>query len=203
MGIVLYEGLDLIDSGGPYEVFVTASRLVERDGGEGPFDVVTLSLDGGPVTSYGGLGLVPHASVADAGPLDVVVVPGTVDVDAATGDPALVAAIERLAAGAPLTASVCTGSFLLASAGLLEGRDWTTHWEDVGLLAERLAARGDGHGRGVRDVRWVDAGPIVTGAGLSSGIAMSLHLVNRLAGRELAARTARQLDYDWSPDPAR
>jgi transcriptional regulator GlxA family with amidase domain len=141
--------------------------------------------------------------VGDAGPLDVVVVPGTVDVGAATGDPALVAAVERLAAGAPLTASVCTGAFLLASAGVLEGRDWTTHWEDVDLLAERLAARGGGHGRGVRDVRWVDAGPIVTGAGLTSGIAMSLHLVARLAGLDLAARTARQLDHDWSPAPAR
>ena len=192
IGLLLFEGVDLLDVGGPYEVFLTASRLVARDGGEPPFEVVTLTADGGPVTAYGGLGLRPQAAVANSGPLDVVVVPGTIDVDAAVGDERLLAAIDGLAGATDLTASVCTGAFLLAAAGVLDGRPWTTHWEDVDLLAERIGERG-----AVRDVRWVDAGEVVTAGGLSSGIAMALHLVDRFAGRDLAERTARQLDYDW------
>lgn len=198
IGLLLFEGVDLLDVGGPYEVFLTASRLVARDGGEPPFEVVTLTADGGPVTAYGGLGLRPQAAVANSGPLDVVVVPGTIDVDAAVGDERLLAAIDGLAGATDLTASVCTGAFLLAAAGVLDGRPWTTHWEDVDLLAERIGERG-----AVRDVRWVDAGEVVTAGGLSSGIAMALHLVDRFAGRELAERTARQLDYDWRTAAAR
>ncbi|HEX6417810.1 MAG TPA: DJ-1/PfpI family protein, partial [Acidimicrobiales bacterium] len=169
--------------------------LAARDGGEAPFEVVTLSPDGGPVTAYGGLGLQPQAAVADGGSFDAVVVPGTIDLDAATGDERLLAAVRSLAGAAGITTSVCTGAFLLGATGLLEGRRWTTHWEDVDLLASRVGAAG-----AVRGVRWVDAGDVVTAAGLSSGIAMALHLVDRLAGRSLAERTARQLDYDWHPD---
>jgi transcriptional regulator GlxA family with amidase domain len=194
VGLLVYDGVDLLDAGGPYEVFLTASRLVARDGAPVPFDVVTISRTGSPVTAYGGLGLVPQASVDDCGPLDVIVVPGTVDVDAVTGDASLVEAVRRLAGSSDLTASVCTGAFLLASADLVGDRPWTTHWEDIDALAARLGAKG------VRDVRWVDAGDVVTAAGLSSGIAMALHLVDRLAGRDLAERTARQIDYPWRPD---
>ncbi|HEX6424029.1 MAG TPA: DJ-1/PfpI family protein [Acidimicrobiales bacterium] len=198
IGLLLFEDVDLLDVGGPYEVFLTASRVVDRDGGEPPFEVVTLTPDGEPVTAYGGLGLQPQAAVADSGPLDVVVVPGTIDVDAAVGDERLLAAVGALAGASDLTASVCTGAFLLAAAGVLEGRPWTTHWEDVDLLAARL-----GEGGAVRDVRWVDDGDVVTAGGLSSGIAMALHLVDRLAGRALAERTARQIDYDWQPGAVR
>jgi len=192
VGILLYPGVDLLDAGGPYEVFLTASRLVVRDGGAPPFEVVTVGVGPGPSAAYGGLGLTPHTTAEEAGRLDVLVVPGTIDVDRALADRDLVESVGRLAAGAELTSSVCTGAFLLAEAGLLSGHRWTTHWEDIDLLAERYGLDG-----GVRGVRWVDAGPVVTGAGLSSGIAMALHLVDRLAGRALAERTARQLDTDW------
>jgi transcriptional regulator GlxA family with amidase domain len=195
VGVLLFEGVDLLDAGGPYEVFLTASRLVARDGGDPPFEVVTISRTGGPVTAYGGLGLVPQAAAAGCGPLDVLVVPGTVDIAAVRADDELVAAIAQLARTSDLTASVCTGAFLLASVGLLDGRPWTTHWEDVDLLARDL-----GEGAAVRGVRWVDAGDVVTGAGLSSGVDMALHLVDRLAGRDLAERTARQIDHRWRPD---
>lgn len=202
IGLLLYDGVDVIDAGGPYEVFLTASRLARRNGDDPPFDVVTLTPDGGPVTAYGGLGLVPQAGAHDPDlALDAVVVPGTIDVAAATADAPLMAAVRSLSAGAAVTTSVCTGAFLLADAGLLAGRPWTTHWEDVDDLAGRLGGpdRPDGGGR--RGVRWVDDGDVVTAAGLASGIAMALHLVDRFAGRALAERTARQLDHPWSPDP--
>lgn len=194
IGVLLFEGVDLLDVGGPYEVFLTASRLVARDGGDPPFEVVTVARTCDPVTAYGGLRLVPQVSVADCGPLDVLVVPGTIDVAAATDDGALMATIRELAADTGVTTSVCTGAFLLGHVGLLAGRPWTTHWEDVDLLAEQLGNEG-----ATRDVAWVDDGDVVTAGGLSSGIAMALHLVDRFAGRALAERTARQIDYAWDP----
>jgi transcriptional regulator GlxA family with amidase domain len=156
--------------------------------------VVTITPGGDPVAAYGGLVLTPHGAAARIGEIDVLIVPGTIDIARALDDEALLASIDGLRRGGAIVASVCTGAFLLAQLGLLADRAWTTHWEDVDLLAQTLDSAG-----ARRDVRWVTEGPVTTAAGLSSGIAMSLHLVDRLAGRELAERTARQLDYDWDP----
>jgi transcriptional regulator GlxA family with amidase domain len=195
IGIVVFEQVDLLDVGGPYEVLLTASRLVERDGGEPPFEVITLGLSGESVHAYGGLRLIPQATLAEAGPLDLLLVPGAIRIDEVLADTGLVQAIRGAAENAEAVASVCTGAFVLQSLGFLEGRPWTTHWEDV----EDLAARAGGAGQAW--VRWVDAGEVVSSGGLSSGIAMALHLVDRFAGRDLALRTARQIEYDWEPDP--
>ena len=194
IAILLYDGVDLLDSGGPYEVFLTAARLAVRDGAQPPFEVVTITPGGDPVAAYGGLLLTPHADAAAIGDIDVLIVPGTTDIARALDDEALLASINGLREHTAVVASVCTGAFLLAKLGLLADRAWTTHWEDVDLLAQSLDPAG-----ARRDVRWVTDGAVTTAAGLSSGIAMSLHLVDRLAGRELAERTARQLDYDWDP----
>src|SRR5579862_1051606 len=94
IGIVVFEQVDLLDVGGPYEVFLTASRLVERDGGEPPFEVLTLGVTGESVASYGGLRLTPQARLGDAGRLDVLVVPGAIRIDDVLADAGLVGAIE-------------------------------------------------------------------------------------------------------------
>lgn len=89
--------------------------------------------------------------------------------------------------------SVCTGAFLLAKGGLLNNRSATTHWEDIsefGAMFPAIVLR--------ENVRWVDEGQVITSAGISAGIDMSLHAVERLAGRELALRTARQMEFDWT-----
>ena len=106
--------------------------------------------------------------------------------------PEVIAWIAASSARAALTASVCTGAFLLAEAGLLDGRTATTHWEDIPDMQARYPAVNTVAGQ-----RWVDEGSIVTSAGISAGIDMSLHLVERLAGRELALLTAHQMDFDW------
>jgi transcriptional regulator GlxA family with amidase domain len=196
IGLLLFEEVDLLDVGGPYEVFLTASRLMARDGGDPPFSVVTVGVTDAPVTAFGGLRLTPQRTLDDAADgLDVLVVPGAVAIDRVVADRDLHHAIADAVASVPLVTSVCTGAFLLAEHGLLDDRPWTTHWEDVELLSTRVpsAAAADAP-------RWVDSGPVVTAGGLSSGIAMALHLVDRLAGRDLAVRTARQIDYVWDPD---
>ena len=194
IGILIYTGVDLLDCGGPYEVFLTASRLAERDGRVALFEVVTISVGNAPLLACGGLGLVPQTTVDEAGSIDVVIVPGAISIEDALADDTLRDAVATLTAAAEIVASVCTGAFLLGAHGMLDDRSWTTHWEDVALLAERIGGAG-----ATSDVRWVDSGTVVTSGGLSSGIAMALHLVDRIAGRELAVRTARQIEYVWDP----
>jgi transcriptional regulator GlxA family with amidase domain len=195
--LLLFDGCDLLDVGGPYEVLLTASRLAVRRGDQPPFEVLTVSVDGTPVTAYGGLGLVPSHAVDDLHELDAVIVPGAIDVEAALSTPGLVPAVRRLSDLATTATSVCTGAFLLAAAGRLRDHAATTHHEDL----PDLRARED-VGRVVEGVRWVDDGPVITAAGLSSGIAFGLHLVDRVAGRELALATARQIEHPFDPDGA-
>lgn len=193
--MLVYPGCDLLDVGGPYEAVLTADRLQARRRAEPRLEVGTLATDPGRVTAYGGLELGGHRRAQEVDHLDVVVVPGTVDIDAALGDASLLATVGELARRSDIVASVCTGSFLLAAAGLLEGRTATTHHEDLNALAARAdvgAVRGG--------VRFVVDGPVVTAAGLSSGLSLGLHLVDRLVDRELALATARQLEHPFDPE---
>lgn len=201
IAILLFEAVDLLDCGGPYEVFLTASRLVERDGGDQQFNVTTITINDQPVTAYGGLGLIPSGSIHDIANTDVLVVPGTIDIETAAENKQLINLISAFGNNKNtehVIASVCTGSFLLAKAGLLDNRGWTTHWEDIDLLAKKLTNNELANHGAIRSVRWVDSGNIVTAAGLSSGIDMALHLVARFAGLKLAQRTATQIDYLWT-----
>lgn len=188
IGIYVFDNVEVLDFAGPYEVFTCAARV----GGASPFRVRTIAATLAPLRARAGLALQPEADFAGAGKIDVLIVPGGV-VTAELAKPEVIAWIAAMARDCELVASVCTGAFLLAQAGLLDGRDATTHWED---LADLRAAYPALKVRG--DRRWIDTGDIVTSGGISAGIDMSLHLVERLAGRELAVRTARQMEYDWN-----
>jgi len=151
---------------------------------------------GGPaVGARGGLPIVADRLLADAPPLDVVLVPGGVTTRI-EDDEAVLAWIRRAAGTAEVVASVCTGAFPLARAGLLDGRTATTHWEDQAELRERFPAV-----TVVDDVRYLDHGPVATSAGVSAGIDLALHLVARFTDEALAVATARQMDYPWTRAP--
>jgi transcriptional regulator GlxA family with amidase domain len=95
-----------------------------------------------------------------------------------------------------LRRTVCTGTFLLARAGLLTGKTATTHWEDIADFRAQFS------GIAIDELlRYVDEGNIVTSAGISAGLDTSVHLVERLAGAERARKTARQMDYRWQREP--
>jgi transcriptional regulator GlxA family with amidase domain len=127
---------------------------------------------------------------------DVLIVPGGV-VDAELLDESLLDWVRASAKTATIVASVCTGSFILAKAGLLNGKSATTHWEDVEDLRAAFP------NVTVRDgLRWVDEGSVVSSAGIAAGIDMSLHLVARLSGVELAHATARQMDVPYRGESA-
>lgn len=194
VGLLLFDEVDLLDFGGPYEVFLTADRLLRRAGDDRRFEVRSLTLDGEPVTAYGGVGLVPDTKLDPSLELDVLVVPGAIAIDRVAADRSLIDAIRSMSGHVRVVSSVCTGAFLLGRAGLLDARPWTTHFEDIDILAGSIGGEG-----ATRGVEWVDSGDVVTAGGLSSGIGMALHLVERLVDRELAVATARQIEYAWDP----
>ncbi|WP_407940181.1 DJ-1/PfpI family protein [Nakamurella leprariae] len=196
VAVLCFPDVEALDLAGPVEVFTTASRMAQRAGAPEPFTVVTVAPGRGPVQARAGLTVLPDHDFGDPIRPDVLVVPGGV-VDAALADDRTLAWIASADRTAVITASVCTGAFLLAAAGVLTGGPVTTHWEDQDDLAARYP------GLEVRSgVRWVDQGRVVTSGGISAGIDMSLHLVDQLAGRELAERTARQLEFDWREAPS-
>jgi transcriptional regulator GlxA family with amidase domain len=188
IGIYIFDNVEVLDFAGPYEVFTCASRVA---GAPPPFVVRTIGASRAPVRARAGLALHPEASFDDAGRIDVLIVPGGV-VGAELARPEVIRWIAATAATAELTASVCTGALLLAEAGLLDGLPATTHWEDLDELRAGWPQVDVQGGQ-----RWIDTGRIVTSAGISAGIDMSLHLVARLGGQPLAERSARQMDYDW------
>src|SRR6478609_8430815 len=198
IGIYLFDDIEVLDLGGPFEVFSTATRMKARLAPDAPkpFEVFTIAAARRPIRARGGLMIQPAYDITHHPALDVFIVPGGV-VTAELARPAIVNWIAQTAANATLTASVCTGAFLLAKAGLLHGKTITTHWEDIPefrTMFPDIPVR--------ENLRWVDEGNIVTSAGISAGIDMSLHLVARLENEELAVRTARQMDYDWMRSPA-
>lgn len=183
VGIVLFDGVEIIDFAGPYEVF-----------GNAGFGVTTLSPDGKPVTTEMGLKVTPDASLADAPAFDVILMPGG-DVGQAEQDPRILDFLRRQTGAGRELLSVCTGAFVLASAGLLDGLEATTFTPRIDELARRFPKV-----KVVRDVRWADNERIVTSAGLSSGLDAALHVVAKLRGVEQARSVALHLEYDWKPD---
>ena len=194
--ILAFDGVEALDFAGPFEVFTTASRVSQRlnPGTEAPFEVASVALAsaGQPVQARAGLRLLADHDLADNPKADLLIVPGGV-VDAPMASPATLRWIAKCAAGAQLAASVCTGAFLLAKSGVLTQEAVTTHWEDIADLREQFPLLDVREGE-----RWIDSGRVVSSAGISAGIDMSLYLVERLAGRALAERTARQMDYAWN-----
>ena len=198
VGIYIFDEVEVLDLGGPFEVFSAASRMKSRlqPGAAKPFEVFTIARTASVIRARGGLMVQPAFDITNHPAPDLLIIPGGV-VTAELERADIIAWIGRTASTATITASVCTGAFLLAKAGLLRGKTITTHWEDIDdFRAMFPAIRVQG------DKRWVDAGPVVTSAGISAGLDMSLHLVARLEGEALAVRTARQMDYDWQRAPS-
>jgi CubicO group peptidase (beta-lactamase class C family)/putative intracellular protease/amidase len=184
VAILLFEGVELIDYTGPWEVF-----------GQAGFVVHTVAEKAEPVRATFGQRVLPDYSLANSPPADIVLIPGGNVSDALLANKAVVQWIQAKARDARHVMSVCTGAFLLARAGLLDGQTATTFHKSIDNLA-RYAPRT----RVVHDRRFVDNGKVLTTAGLSSGIDGALHLVARIKGKGAAQQTALGLEYQWEPD---
>lgn len=188
IGIYIYENAEVLDFSGPFEVFATANRL---SGTAGLLNVFLVAETNHLVRARGGYEVKPGFSFADHPPIDVLVVVGGVHTAELTKQK-VIDWVAATSGSASIVASVCTGAFLLAEAGLLSNCSVTTHWEDIADLRKAYPAL-----TVIENQRWVDAGKIVTSGGISAGIDMSLHLVSRLCGMALAEKTARQMEFDW------
>jgi len=192
VAILIFPEVEVLDFAGPFEVFSVAGRILKQDG-RAPFRVSTVAAQSAPVLARHGLPVTPSATFADRPAADILIVPGGIVAQPLT-DAATLDWIAATARHAGLVASVCTGAFILARLGLLEGKSCTMHWEDIAEF------RRDHPDLDVlENVPFVDEGAIVSSAGISAGIGMSLHLVGRILGPEAARKTARQMQYDWAP----
>ena len=156
------------------------------------FNVFTIGRSTASVRARAGLKVDPDFSINDHPAMDCLIVPGGV-VNAELEKPDVIRWISDQSEPGRVVAAVCTGAFMLAKTGKLAGKQVTTHWEDIADLKEMFPSVDV-----LSTLRWVDEGSFVTSAGISAGIDMSLHLVERLHSRELAERTALQLDFDWT-----
>jgi len=190
VAIVAFPGVQSLDMTGPLEVFDAATRLIEATGrSERGYRVEIVSRDGLALESSSGLTLTPHACIGERrGELDTLIVPGGSGSREAAGDRELVGWIEEAASRARRTASVCTGAFLLAGAGLLDGRRATTHWASARELARAYpAVTVDPEPIFLRD------GEIWTSAGVTAGMDLALALVEEDLDRAAALTIARHL----------
>ena len=197
-GVLVFDDVEVLDFCGPFEVF-GAVRLDENRRREepSPFDVFLVAETNSPVTTSAGMRVLPRHSFDTCPTLDVLVVPGGWGTRREVDNPRLVGWIADRAPGTQLLTSVCTGSFLLARAGLLAGRRATTHWKSLDRMR---AAFPDVT---VEDrLRWVEDGAVLTSAGISAGIDMALIAVARLIGEPIARTTARHMEYPYPESPA-
>ncbi|MDP3424354.1 MAG: DJ-1/PfpI family protein [Burkholderiaceae bacterium] len=228
IALLAFDDMEALDFAGPFEVFTTASRVFARmlesiNAANFPypasvkplFDVKCVARTLEPVRARAGLRVLPDADFAAPLAADLLLVPGGV-VNRAMACPDTLAWVQRMHAASRVTASVCTGAFILAAAGVLTDEPVTTHWEDQADLQQqfpRLRVQGG--------VRWVEAGVVaaagagesaparlITSAGISAGMDMSLRLVATMAdshmralglsGQALAERTALQMETTWT-----
>jgi transcriptional regulator GlxA family with amidase domain len=199
VGILIFDGVEVLDFAGPFEVF-SRTRLIpgvesRRSQASAPFHVFTVAKSEIPVSATGDLRIIPHYAFGSAPRIDLLVVPGGFGTRALLHDHETLEWIRRTAEAARQVTSVCTGSLLLAKAGLLQGRRATTHWAALDQL-ESLES-----GAVVeRELRVVDDG-IISSAGVASGIDMAFYVVERLFGTDVANETARYIEYRRADGP--
>ena len=199
VGIVIFEDVEVLDFCGPFEVFsVTRSDPDRRRETASPFDVLLVARDESVVTTAGGMRVLPHTGFATCPPLDILVVPGGWGTRALLADETMLGFVRQRAAQAQLVTSVCTGSLVLGTAGLLDGLAATTHFATLDFMQELLPrVQVD------RTSHIVEHDTIMTSAGISAGIDMALRVVARRLGEAVARDTARYMEYPYPESNAR
>jgi putative intracellular protease/amidase len=186
VAIVIHEGVELLDFAGPGEVFAAADR-------SRAFNVYTVGETAKPITSQRFLSINPQYTIANCPKPDLVVIPGGAT-RVLLESPTMLAWVKAAAKDSEVVLSVCTGAFVLAQVGLLDGQEATTHHASLDRLAKQFPMV-----KVRSDRRVVDNGKVVTTAGVSAGIDGALHVVSRLCGQDVARGTAMYMEYRWEP----
>ncbi len=189
LGVVLYDQFEMLDAYGPMEMFAWV--------GDG-LEIVTVAERAGPVAASRGPRTVADHSFEDCPPLDLVLVPGGIGTLAALESEKLADFLRRRAESARVTMSVCTGSALLAKAGLLDGLRATSNKQFFDL-----SVRQSDRVEWIPEARWVDADRMATSSGVSAGMDMALAVIERLFSKEDADRICALTEYTRHLDPDR
>ncbi|MEM1095303.1 MAG: DJ-1/PfpI family protein [Bacteroidota bacterium] len=191
LGILLFDGVEVLDFAGPFEVFSVAGELHP-----GLVRVVTVAETTRPITAVNGLSVNPAVAFDQAPHFDVLIVPGGSGTRALLTSTTVLGWVARTHAGAQHTLSICSGARLFATLGLLDGKPYCTHHEVYPHLAE-LAPTGIPK----PEHRFVQTdATLYTSGGISAGIDLSFHVLATMAGREVAQATADYMEYRWLPE---
>ena len=190
VAILIFPEVEVLDFTGPFEVFAVTNEL-----NPDTFHTFTVAEGPGSVRARNGLKVVPDYTLETAPAPQILVVPGGAGTRPLLKKPAVLEWIRQRARQSEVVASVCTGALVLAQAGLLNNLRATTHHENFAELAV-LAPSTDID----QTCRFTDNGQVLTSAGISAGIDLSLHVVSRLLGEPVATKTARYMEYHWRND---
>jgi transcriptional regulator GlxA family with amidase domain len=190
VAILVYDGAEVLDFSGPFEVFAVTSEL-NRDA---LFDVALVAQTRDPVRSVNGMLVVPNLTYEELPDPDILVIAGGSGSRRAMSDPALLRWVSGAMRSAEIVLSVCSGARILAALGLLAGREVTTHHQVFEHLQELEPTAVLN-----RRARYIDTGQIITTGGISAGIDGSFHVVARLLGRAIADGTAAYMEYTRAP----
>jgi transcriptional regulator GlxA family with amidase domain len=189
VGLLLFNEVEVLDFAGPFEVFSITEFPENR---EKAFHVKTVSQHGDLIKARNGLMVKPDYSFETATSFDILIVPGGYGAEEIEiHNSEVIQWIQEQSTKVELLTSVCTGAFLLAKAGLLDGKSATTHWMDLNRLETEYP-----NVKVLRNKRYVDEGNIITSGGISSGIHMSFHVIRRLISEEIALNTAKRMEYE-------
>jgi len=197
LAIFLFDDVEVLDFAGPFEVFSVCGL---RSGDEPPFRVYTIA-EKDTVVARNDLVVKPHYLLHNGPKPDIFLIPGGGGFRAdgtpfgtrrEMHNPVLLDWIQEQNKTAELVLSVCTGSLVLAKAGLLEGLSATMHWKAVDAMQQAAP-----HTTLLPEKRWVDNGRIILSAGISAGLDMSFYVISKLIGDEAARETAQYMQYDY------
>jgi len=199
VGIVLFEDVEVLDFCGPFEVF-SATRMNEekRRDEPSPFEVLLIAENPSPITTTGGMKVLPHYTFDSCPRVDILVCPGGWGTRKELKNPIMLEWLRARATGVETLAAVCTGSMLLGFAGLLDGLHATTHWRSLDWMRESFPTVTVEYGK-----HFVQDGRVLTSAGISAGIDMSLKVVANYFGEEIARATARHMEYSYPESDVR
>lgn len=189
VGILLFNEVEVLDFAGPFEVFSVTTYLNSK---EKPFKVNTIAEKEELISARNSLKVKPNFCFETAPHFDILIVPGGYGAEEIEiKNEKVINWIKYQMENVDIMASVCTGAFLLAEAGLLNGKDVTTHWMDIDRLEREYPKL-----KVQRNVKFVDEGSIITSGGISAGINMSFHIIKKLLGEKIAKATAKRMEYD-------
>lgn len=197
VAVALFEGFTVLDVYGPVQAFASCRELQEDGSFRRLFEIFSMAEQKGIVKSSEGPPSYAEFGFTEAPDFDILLIPGGFGTRAAVNNTGLLDQLAGASQRAEVTATVCTGSALLARTGLLDGRPATSNkiaWDWVVKQGPQV--------KWVRQARWVDDSDMVTASGVSAGIDMALSLIARLHGRDMALVAARNMEYRWHEDPA-